>query len=190
MRIRTAAFLLTVVALAAGNRTLAQRSGGRPTASTIDVTLRTVTPVVSRLEELLLSVSVANKSKSAIELLFDEPCRRNYGPWSTLTVVRNSRGDTVVRHMTKNVIERKEYTESELAGYKLLLQPKDWRMRIYALSDLAILDDRKYDKDGFLPAGRYTVQVFVYGVPSEVALVTLRPAPAPPSPAHKKPQRF
>lgn len=150
-----------------------------PTKATVTVGLRLTNASVIRVEDLLLSLSVSNKSTVPVKMLFDQPYRRDFGPWMTRCVIRNSRGDTVQRHQNKQVIERKEWTPVEMESYRFVLRPQDYRLRLYALTDLAILDEKKLNlKTGRLPPGRYTIQVFFYDIPSDVVSFELRDPPA------------
>lgn len=152
-----------------------------PAKSTIDVGLRFPQPKVSKVEDLLVSLSVTNKSGAPVKMLFDIPYRRDFGPWMTRCIIRNSRGDTVQRHQNKQVIERKEWTPVEMESFRFVLRSQDYRLRLYALTDLAILDEKKLDpKTGRLPPGRYTVQVFFYDIPSDIVSFELRDPPPTP----------
>lgn len=156
-----------------------------PTKSTIAVGLRLPQTKVFRVEDLLVSLSVSNKSGAPVKMLFDQPYRRDFGPWMTRCVIRDSRGDTVQRHQNKIIIERKEWTPVEMESFRFVLRPNDYRLRLYALTDLAILDEKKLDsKTGRLPPGRYTVQVFFYDIPSDIVSFELR---EPPDAAKPKP---
>lgn len=163
--------------LAAGAGVRAQ-SIKPPTKSTIEVGLRLPQPKVVRVEDLLVSLSVSNKSVVPVKMLFDQPYRRDFGPWMTRCVVRNSRGDTVHRLQNKIIIERKEWTPVEMESFRFVLRPNDYRLRLYALTDLVVLDEKKLDpKTGRLPPGRYTVQVFFYDIPSDIVSFELRDPP-------------
>jgi hypothetical protein len=161
-----------------------------PTKSTISVGLRLPQPKVFRVEDLLISLSVSNVSSKPIKMLFDDPYRRDFGPWMTRCVVRNSRGDTVQRHQNKIVIERKEWTPVEMESFRFVMRPNDYRLRLYALTDLVIFDEKKVDpKTGRLPPGRYTVQVFFYDIPSDIVSFELRDPPDAPKPKPGTPVR-
>lgn len=169
---------LTCFALFVAGRVCAQ-SIKPPTKNTVTVGLRLTNTSIGRIEDLLLSLSVSNKSSGPVKMLFDQPYRRDFGPWMTRCIIRNSKGDTVQRHQNKQVIERKEWTPVEMESFRFILRANDYRLRLYALTDLAIIDDRKVDaKTGRLPPGRYTVQVFFYDIPSPIVAFTLREPPA------------
>jgi len=181
MRVLIAVLLAGMVWIGTGAPVRAQQAHRIPNKSCISVNLRAVQPSVQRIEDLLLSLSVVNTSTKPVRMLFDVPTRRDFGPWMTRCIVRNSKGDTVQRHQTKLVLERKEYTPLELDAFRFDLRAQDWKMRLYALTDLTVLDDRKFEaRTGKLPPGRYTVQVFFYDIPSDVVAFELKAAPATP----------
>jgi hypothetical protein len=153
-----------------------------PAASTVAVKLRVVKSPVFKVEDLLLSLSVSNTSGKPVRMLFDKPYRTNFGPWMTRCVVKNSKGDTIQRMQHKLLIERKEWTPVEMESFRFDLRAQDWVLRLYALTDLMIFDEKKYDKTGRLPSGTYSVQVFFYDIPSNVVTFELRNPPAPVTP--------
>jgi hypothetical protein len=99
----------------------------------------------------------------------------------------------VQRHQNKIIIERKEWTPAEMESFRFVMRPNDYRLRLYSLTDLVIFDEKKVDpRTGRLPAGRYTVQVFFYDIPSEIVSFELRDPPDVPKPkpgAPMKPQK-
>ena len=173
---RTFSLLLCFSLLAAGN--LCAQAVKPPNKNTVSVGLHLTKTSVIQIEDLLLSLSVSNKSTGPVKMLFDQPYRRDFGPWMTRCIVRNSKGDTIQRHQNKQIIERKEWTPVEMESYRFILRANDYRLRLYALTDLAILDNRKFDpKTGRLPPGRYTIQVFFYDIPSPIVSFELREPP-------------
>lgn len=175
----TLIFLAAALVVAIG---AAAQGAKPPTAKTIAVKLHVVKTPVYRIEDLLLSLSVSNISGRPVSMLFDKPYRTNFGPWMTRCVVKNSKGDTVHRSQHKLLIERKEWTPQEMESFRFDLRAQDWVLRLYALTDLVILDEKKYDKTARLPSGTYTVQVFFYDIPSNPVSFELKNTPLPPTP--------
>ncbi|MCH8555513.1 MAG: hypothetical protein LAT76_10160 [Schleiferiaceae bacterium] len=121
-------------------------------------------------DEVVVRMQILNNSNIRQKLLYNQPKIPSGGPWATTGRVTDKATQlSVVKLENKALLGSHFYTDEELEGHYLTLDPADQLSGYHKLTDIVVLQAL----DNKLPVGTYDLQLFYYSVPSNVLTFTV-----------------
>jgi len=140
--------------------------GGVP----LDIKISCAKSVVHDIADLIVYITITNKTYRTQRFLFDRPIPASGGIWTAQCVITNAQNHAVTRIAASEIPKQ---SARDLAPYYYKLGPGEWIMKGYPVSTLAVFDASQLKK-GKLPPGRYTLQLFIHNNPSNPVSFTVR----------------
>jgi hypothetical protein len=120
---------------------------------------------VRNMQELKVFIVITNVSGRAQAVLFDKPFCQEYSPFGTQCFISNAGKESVLALESK---ERPDaYTAEALKNASYYLNPNEWIMKSYAVTDLVVFKSSLL-RNHRLPSGSYTLQLSLWGNLSNV----------------------
>lgn len=133
--------------------------------SHLSVKIRLSQTRVHNVNDLKLVMIVANNNKSAERFLFDKLNGTSKYPLATICNITDEHNKSVLQYNNMTVVDRAKYNEYNLKDYYYVLEPTEWIMKVYKVTDMVRFNE-KICKNGKLPKGTYHLQVIFNNNPS------------------------
>ncbi|MFT3904372.1 MAG: hypothetical protein QM727_14475 [Niabella sp.] len=123
----------------------------------VDVTAKLAADTLTFGREILVTITLTNKSQTTKSVWFDKPQLNTGGPAATSVKLTNRKtGESVLKYENKAILISQAYTNDQIKSNAYLLKPGDNISGEFSLYSLVVLPGNKK----YLDKGDYEMQVF------------------------------